>query len=768
MSEKNKLKISSTDSKELNRSNQSEDSDQSKVESSGQSEGPKQPKVLSQSKEGGSDQSEGPKQSEGSEQSKVESSGQSEGPKQPKFLSQSKEGGSSRSEVANSLYLLTGGGTGGHVYPALAIADAIREFEPDAQFVYVGVKGKAESKIVPSKGIPLLYVTSYPWPGFRNPKILLFALMLFWGIIKSIYILLKFKPRAIIATGGYVAAPVMFAWIILKKLKLSDAKTFVHEQNYSPGKLNKLVGKIADTVGITFPQTKKYFPNSLYLGYPLRKSIGSPSREEARKKLDIPQDAKVMLVFGGSQGARSINRSVVRALSDILEKFPNLWILHGVGLFDTEYYHAWNDTTRLLSEMNIPDELLRRYRAEPYLHQIEYYYSAADFALCRAGAGTISELACASLPAILVPKANLPGDHQVKNARALAQEDAAVLLFERSRKEGGEIVQFIPKDRLLETISKIISDDNYRKTLGKNIRKFCYRDSAAKIAQVILSLVSGAGGKVLSSLELSYSSGDSSQLDLTDFSGPRLVSYFQRNGSEDLSPQELEYLIYRTEDYLASERWQSRNIGVKLVGLLNLKEHLDSLLFILSDPRPAPLLHRLLGGDRFQVGFIRRNAVLAIRQLNIWNTEVRNALYSALSDPYFEVRTYAADAIRHFARSHPMDPEIEFALMKLSRHSNFENRCAAYRALAEITKSPEIYRQLKSEFFNPNWKVREAVLTAIERLIQRKVLEPQEVRGDLEQFLLTSTGFSPVFSIRQTLKRLSDTIKASLSEGESE
>src|SRR5687767_8661792 len=146
-------------------------------------------------------------------------------------------------------YLVTGGGTGGHVYPAVAIADEIRRRDPSATFLYVGVRGKSEEQIVPRRGYPLKFVWSEGFPGTSRPLSLLrFSLKLFVGVLQGIYLLLSFKPQMVIGAGGYVSAPVMLAAILLKRLKLFSGLTFIHEQNTAPGKLNLLVGAKVDAV----------------------------------------------------------------------------------------------------------------------------------------------------------------------------------------------------------------------------------------------------------------------------------------------------------------------------------------------------------------------------------------------------------------------------------------------------------------------------------------------------------------------------------------
>ena len=241
-------------------------------------------------------------------------------------------------------FLFTGGGTGGHVTPALAIAEGIRNKYPDANFLYVGVKGKAEETMVPkawseemSNGkASIRFVRSRGYPGV-NIKAIGFVNDLCIGIFTSLFILLRFRPEAIIATGGYVSAPVLFAAYILKKIGLIRSILFIHEQNAVLGLMNRVAVRFADKVGAAFPGTNIPKEKKVFVGYPVRGSVvvqrdsdKSELRKKARQNLNIAQDAKVIFAFGGSQGARTINRGIVDALP-LLLKDPKVIVIHGTG-----------------------------------------------------------------------------------------------------------------------------------------------------------------------------------------------------------------------------------------------------------------------------------------------------------------------------------------------------------------------------------------------------------------------------------------------------
>ncbi len=179
-----------------------------------------------------------------------------------------------RLERAHTRVVLSGGGTGGHVNPALAIAEGIKSREPDTRFLYIGVKDKAESVIVKKEGYELRFVCSEGYPGIcLSLRTFRFLFKLGLGFVQSIIILIAFCPKWIIATGGYVSAPVIIAAVVLKRLKIARVRIFLHEQNSIPGQLNGLMGRWADKVLLTFPQTLSFFPNATLVGYPIRHSI---------------------------------------------------------------------------------------------------------------------------------------------------------------------------------------------------------------------------------------------------------------------------------------------------------------------------------------------------------------------------------------------------------------------------------------------------------------------------------------------------------------
>ena len=290
----------------------------------------------------------------------------------------------------------------------MAIAEALRRRWPDVRLVFAGIRGRAEEKIVPALGYELRFVPASGMPPLHDvPGMARFALTLRAGVREARRILDEIVPDAVIGTGGYASAPVLLAAVgaILPRSRERRPATLVHEQNAVPGKLNRLVGRRVDRVAVTFPESAGFFPRSrvFHSGYPLRTQIGGIDRAEARRRLDLPADAFVLLAFGGSLGARTINRGVAAALPTLLAD-PAVFVLHGTGRYSGADYDPQGDTARVVDALGLPSDRLSRYRPADFLDPIGAAYAAADVVVCRAGAGTLSEVQACGLPAIIVPK----------------------------------------------------------------------------------------------------------------------------------------------------------------------------------------------------------------------------------------------------------------------------------------------------------------------------------------------------------------------------
>jgi UDP-N-acetylglucosamine--N-acetylmuramyl-(pentapeptide) pyrophosphoryl-undecaprenol N-acetylglucosamine transferase len=683
--------------------------------------------------------------------------------------------------------LLTGGGTAGHVNPALAIGWAVAG--PSTRMLFVGVRGRAESEVVPREGIPLQFVRASSYPGGRPSMALVrFVLNLAVGFCQACRIVLKFRPTVVVGTGGFAAAPVMFAAAALRSLGLSHARLYVHEQNAEPGKLNQKVGRLADRVFVTFPETLRRFPgNGVLTGYPLRRRIGPVDREQARARLDfqVPAGRQVVFVFGGSQGARTINRTVVDALRYLLPLKDRLFVVHGTGLFKGGAYDASADTNaRLESSYTEAErrEIATFYISRPFFHQIENVYAISDLVVARGGAGSLYEIASLGKPAIVIPKSNLPGDHQVMNARAMARCGGAVVIYEGVSLVDGQVVERVDGRALADTITKLLSDPAELAAMAQRSRAFSQNDALHIIERWIKGreAVGGAEappyvpparrpplqGRRVSAAEVAEAA-DIEPLPSNPVLLGRLERALSERGAayrpEDVvtAPGDRAYLVSRAALLLASESWERRNLGVKLLGLLKARDQEPLLLALLADKRPAPFFKRMLGGDYVQVGFIRRNLITAFGRIGDPSPEVESALLSAFEDPYYEVRAEAARVSARLAGGFRNRDALVTGLKGLLPDRWLEVATAAARALGEVGSERDALPALLALKDARFWHVRAAALEGLLSLVARgEGGDPDALVAGLNGFILTSTDFKPEFEIKHLYGRLMKAVAA--------
>lgn len=308
------------------------------------------------------------------------------------------------------------GGTGGHVYPAIAIADAVRALRPAAAIAFAGTRDRMEWEAVPKAGYPIHAVTV---SGFQRglsaeaiARNATFPFKLARGLWESWRLVGSFDADVVVGTGGYASGPVGLA------ASLRGRRLVLQEQNAYAGATNKMLATRADRVFVAFEAAAPFFAGAPVevAGNPVREDLARADRAEARAHFGIPESASVLLAMGGSLGAGPINGALKLHLDGLLAD-PDVWVIWSAG---TRYY----DTLR--EAVPAHDRL----RLVPYLDRMDLAYAVADLALCRAGAITCSELAVTGTPSVLVPSPNVTADHQTKNARALAEAGAAVLLPE--------------------------------------------------------------------------------------------------------------------------------------------------------------------------------------------------------------------------------------------------------------------------------------------------------------------------------------------------
>ena len=395
-------------------------------------------------------------------------------------------------------YLLTGGGTGGHVYPALAIADEIKRRQPDAEFLYVGRRDKLEAWVVPERDYPIRFVRARAFPRSKSIGALLsFALALFCGMVQSALILLRFRPHIIIGTGGYVSAPILFAHGLLSKIALSRSRVFLYEPNAHPGMLNQVAGRLAHRVGIAFEQAGRWFDMKriAVVGYPVRSEFLVLDKKDARRQLDLADSEQVVLVFGGSGGAKVINEALVEALPQLADR-SGLTIVHITGRYAGADYDAVRDTRQAVEKLQLSDKALH-YRAVEYMGDIHLAYAAADLVVCRGGAGTLTELGVAGKPALIVPLATAAEDHQAANAREMERMGAARVLYQQARWQEGQIYSILDGGDLAQRLLELLDDGEKLRQMAQAAAAVPRRDSLSLIMEEIENISTERRGAAL-------------------------------------------------------------------------------------------------------------------------------------------------------------------------------------------------------------------------------------------------------------------------------
>jgi UDP-N-acetylglucosamine--N-acetylmuramyl-(pentapeptide) pyrophosphoryl-undecaprenol N-acetylglucosamine transferase len=661
--------------------------------------------------------------------------------------------------------LLTGGGTAGHVNPALAIGSALATDK--TSFLFVGVRGRIEEKIVPREGMPIKYVRAVGFPGGISLKMAWFLVNLLIGILQAISILLRFHPDVIIGTGGFVSAPTIIAAALLKKIRLCHAQVFIHEQNSVPGKLNHLMERFANKILVTFPETLAWFPQSSALvGYPLRKRIAKLSREEALQKIDfkIPEGRKVILAFGGSQGSRTLNRALVDALEHLIPYRDRLFIMHGVGLFKTSEYDAEKDTEARLHQLYDAQTLKAIesfYACRPFFYDIERLYAASDLVVARGGAGSLNEISAMGLPALIIPKANLPGDHQVMNARSMERAGGAEILYEQIAPVNGALAEWVDGKILADRLVSLAFDDEKLRTMSRNSRSFLNQDALDKIASIIQGKQIGEEPQEPATgapkEEISLPSNRALLVLLEKELQKRPNAYMP----ESIVPrsQDLDYFRNRASALLIYPAWPERNLGVKLLGLLHAKQKIPALLTLFHDRKQVSFLKRLFGGDFEQVGFIRRNIVTALIRINELSPEVEQALLAGFEDPYYEVRAESALAAAIFGNRLSSTKPFVLALLKLLGDSNIDVSSAAAEALGKLGGEHDALPALLQLWDSRLWRLRAAALHGLMHLVDRgKVANLNILEEQAPRFILTSTDFKPHFDIKFGYRQLMESI----------
>jgi UDP-N-acetylglucosamine--N-acetylmuramyl-(pentapeptide) pyrophosphoryl-undecaprenol N-acetylglucosamine transferase len=353
-------------------------------------------------------------------------------------------------------FLFAGGGTGGHLFPAVAVAEKIRSILPDSDILFVGTKTKIEGRLVPKLGFKFKSIWIKGFSRRISFNNLLFPLRLVVSLVQSIFINLKFRPSVAIGTGGYVAGPAIWG------SSLVGAKIILIEQNSYPGVTTKLLQNHADEIHLSYEDSKKYFRNERKLhmtGNPVRENLVRMNKSDAQQKFGLNPKKKTLLILGGSLGASSVNTAIEANLKNLTNK--DIQLIWQTGKAYYEKYKDMSSETVWISA---------------FIENMNEAYSACDIVLARSGATTIAELLFLGVPAILVPSPNVAENHQYFNARSLVNKGAAVLLEDKKLNEN-----------LVEEVLANLLDDSRLSEMSRVAKQLSRPDATSVIANRAIS-----------------------------------------------------------------------------------------------------------------------------------------------------------------------------------------------------------------------------------------------------------------------------------------
>jgi UDP-N-acetylglucosamine--N-acetylmuramyl-(pentapeptide) pyrophosphoryl-undecaprenol N-acetylglucosamine transferase len=358
--------------------------------------------------------------------------------------------------------IISGGGTGGHIFPAISIANALRRIDPETEILFVGAEGRMEMEKIPAAGYKII---GLPVAGlYRSLTLKNFTVLikLLKSLNKAKKVIKEFKPDVVVGVGGYASGPV------LRQAGRMGIPTLIQEQNSYAGVTNKLLARKASTICVAYDGMEKYFPKGKIIktGNPVRQNFDNLKslRDEALEFFNLKREFPVVLVLGGSLGAGTINNSLSQRIN-ILRDTECQWLWQ-TGKY---YFENVNALVSLSFNGNIS--------VHGFINRMDYAYAAADVIISRAGAGTISELCLVGKPAILIPSPNVAEDHQTRNAEALSKNAAAMLITDS---QAGKT--------LVDEAIRLISDKSRRAEYSQNIVKMADRDADIRIAEEVFKL----------------------------------------------------------------------------------------------------------------------------------------------------------------------------------------------------------------------------------------------------------------------------------------
>ena len=359
--------------------------------------------------------------------------------------------------------IISGGGTGGHIFPAISIANALRKIDPETEILFVGAEGRMEMEKIPAAGYKII---GLPVAGlYRSLTLKNFYVLikLLKSLRKARKVIMEFKPDVVVGVGGYASGPV------LRQAGWMGIPTLIQEQNSYAGVTNKLLARKASKICVAYDGMERYFPASKIIktGNPVRQNFENLKslQEEALNFFKLKKEFPVVLVLGGSLGAGSINNSLSENINKLRDSDCQ-W------LWQTGKYYYEN--VKALVSVSFSGNI----SVHGFINRMDYAYAAADVIVTRAGAGTISELCLVGKPVILIPSPNVAEDHQTRNAEALSKNNAAMLISDSQAIK-----------TLVDEAIKLVSDKNRRDSYSENILKMADRDADIRIAEEVFKLI---------------------------------------------------------------------------------------------------------------------------------------------------------------------------------------------------------------------------------------------------------------------------------------
>jgi len=358
--------------------------------------------------------------------------------------------------------IISGGGTGGHIFPAISVANALRRTEPETEILFVGAEGRMEMEKVPAAGYKII---GLPVAGFyrsMTPRNFIVLFKLLKSLFRAGKIIRDFKPDVVVGVGGYASGP------ILRQAGWMGIPTLIQEQNSYAGITNRLLAKKASAICVAYDGMEKYFPSEKIIktGNPVRQNFDNLNeiRNEALAFFKLTKSSPVILILGGSLGSGTINKSLSRNIGKMIDSGCQWLWQTGVNYFED---------VKALVAVSITDKIA----IHSFINRMDFAFAAADIIVSRSGAGTISELCLVGKPVILIPSPNVAEDHQTKNAMALSKRGAALLISDN------EAV-----DKLIDETLKLVKDHKLRSLLSENIVKMADKNADNRIAAEVLKL----------------------------------------------------------------------------------------------------------------------------------------------------------------------------------------------------------------------------------------------------------------------------------------